>query len=126
MNRARSKLFWMALFVLAAATRGSGAEQQQGEPRLTEVLSHNTLLRTWMVFRAPVVIGSDGELKQPFTPEMKGGKLIKHEIPEYQSPLPGRAWRAVAFDDSPWRPLRKPRPTKSTDESYGLHWSNAA
>jgi hypothetical protein len=60
-NRARSKLFWMALIVLAVATCGPAAEQQ-GEQQRSEVLNDNTLLRTWMVFRTPVVIDSDGQL----------------------------------------------------------------
>lgn len=108
MSRATSKLFWAALVVAAASTRGPAAEQQGSEQQPIEVLSDHTLLRTWMVFRTPVVIGSDGEFKEPFTPEMKGGELIKHEIGQYQSPLPDDAWRSADFDDSGWKRERVP------------------
>jgi len=67
-SRVKSKLLLVALMVASMSALGFAAEPEQGEapsgePQRTEVLSDNTLLRTWMVFRTPVVIGKDGEFQ---------------------------------------------------------------
>jgi len=102
------------LVLLAAAMLGAAAATgaRCGEGGKL-VLNSRTLLRVWMVERTPVVIGSDGKLKQPFTPRLhsRGSRkslFKKHKIGEFQSPLPPESWRAPEFDDFQWQRQRAP------------------
>ena len=84
------------------------AETKSTESRPIPVVDRRTYLRTFSVFRTPAVLGKDGEFKRPYRPEQHGGKVRKHWIPEYQSPMPEEDWRSVTFDDSEWGRNRAP------------------
>jgi len=92
----------------------------------TAILNNRTLLRTWMVFRTPVVVGADGERKEPFTPHMHRGKLVKKKIGQYQSPLPDDAWREPGFDDSEWKRERVPVEKEKASANRGLNALHSA
>jgi len=102
MNRRTMTEVWCAL-LLAVAMCGRGAEAADVKPDGVRILGGSTPLRVWMIYRTPVVLGVDGELKPGATPGNKrGGGIVWTKIPEYQSELPPESWREVAFDDYKW------------------------
>jgi len=112
----------ITIVIVAAAvgaSTGSAAEAAKQEHRLV-VLSNSTVLRTFWVYKTPVVIGADGK----FVPAMIPGRKPKR-IPEYQSLLPDPAWRSVEFDDSGWSlgraPLEKNRGSATGRRLSALH-----
>jgi len=84
------------------------------------VLNDRSLLRVWMVERTPVVIGSDGKFKQPFTPHQWRGKVKKKPIGKFQSALPAEDWRDPGFDDFQWKRQRAPVEKRASSSSRNL------
>lgn len=74
------------------------------QPAGLTVLNNDSYVRTFRVYKTPVVLGADGVLgtakdiyaKQPTT------------LPEYESALPPPTWQAADFDDSVWDRRRSP------------------
>jgi hypothetical protein len=99
----------LALVFLSAIVGSAGAGEPAAEDadRLT-VLSNDTVLRTFWVYRTPVVVDAEGKRIPAAIPEGRRGKITTKPIPEFQSPLPDDDWRSVGFDDLEWRLGRAP------------------
>jgi hypothetical protein len=113
------------LVVVAWATSGPAGEKPGDKGAASVILDKRALLRTFMVYRTPVVLGSDGKLKEAFVPRRHRGKLQKQTIPDYQPPMPAGSWRSPEFDDSEWRregaPVEKPQTSMSGGRLGALH-----
>jgi hypothetical protein len=82
----------------------------------TIVLNDDSYLREFLVFKTPVVIAADGQVKAALDPMSKEPKPVA----EFQSPLPPADWTAPDFDDSTWDRNRAPvevRPGGATGNS---------
>ena len=69
------------------------------------VLGNDSSYRAHFVFKTPVLITPDGQLKVPIDPT-SGKKATP--IGDFQSPLPPADWMKPAFDDSRWDRHRAP------------------
>ncbi len=103
--------------IMLWASGGLGAEA---------VLNNRTVLRTWMVERTPVVIGSDGEFKEAATPKEFRGKVTWTKIGEFQSPLPAANWHEAAFDDVEWTRQSVPVEKGATSVNRNLNALHSA
>jgi len=122
----QSSVVRIAAFVLAAGVASSHAQETTKEEARLTVLSSDTVLRTFWVYKTPAVIGADGTFKPAATPYRDRGRETKYRpIPDYQSPLPDAGWRSVEFNDSGWRlgkaPLEKDRGQATGRRLSALH-----
>ncbi|MFW6107621.1 MAG: glycoside hydrolase domain-containing protein [bacterium] len=110
---------------LAAAGAASAAEPALKNKAPLTVLGNDTMLRTFWVYRTPVVVTPEGKLKPGRIPRKHRGEMTYKTIPDYQSPLPADGWQAVGFDDSNWRlgkaPLEKYRGQATGRRLTALH-----
>ena len=83
----------MVLGLTGAALAGEGLA----------VLNNRSVLRTFSVFKTPVVVSADGKFVPPVIPGRK-----PTPIPAFQSALPDGAWRSAEFNDSAWSQARTP------------------
>ncbi|MFO7899298.1 MAG: DUF6067 family protein [Planctomycetota bacterium] len=115
----------MLLVPWVRAGTGSAAGPASKQDGAVKVLSNDTVLRTFWVYRTPVVVTPEGELKPGRIPRKHRGKMTYKTIPDYQSPLPARRWRSLGFDDSGWRlgkaPLEKYRGQATGRRLTALH-----
>lgn len=96
----------LATVAVSAAAFGQSASKEMGErsePQRLLILNNDTVLRTFLVFKTPVVITADGTLRGGIIPGRK-----PKPIGEFQSQLPETGWRSLAFDDSAWSQRRAP------------------
>jgi hypothetical protein len=87
---------------IASASRAAAGQAVGGGQ--VEVLTSDSYLRGYLVFRTPVVITPDGQVKVALEPVAKEPK----PLPEFQSPPPPAAWLRPDFDDSTWERCRAP------------------
>ncbi|HUT35153.1 MAG TPA: glycoside hydrolase domain-containing protein [Planctomycetota bacterium] len=80
---------------LLAPCAGSGAE---AAPPATEILNSDSYLRVHYVFRTPLVLSADGQVKVALAP----GTKEPQALPDFQSLLPPAGWRKPDLDDSEW------------------------
>ena len=83
----------------AAGARAAGAGT-------VTVLNSDALLRSHLVFKTPVVVTKDGQLRTPLdpTPHVRNPRPMA----EFQSPLPAPDWTNPDFNDSSWEKDRTP------------------
>ena len=62
------------------------------------ILGNGSYLRSYLVYRTPLTITKDGELKVPLEPQGKDPKPLA----DYQSPPPPAGWFKADYDDSSW------------------------
>lgn len=91
--------------VLSLAQRTIGAEVAAAAPtgQIT-ILSSDSCLRGYLVFRTPVKIATDEQIE---VCQEKAGKEIR-PVPDFQSPLPPAGWTGPDFDDAMWDLQRAP------------------
>jgi len=99
----RLALICAAAITLAAAVSAGEPSGTAGSGTIT-VLSSDTLLRSHLVFKTPVVIGKDGQLKPAPDPSPKAAGPMA----DFQSPLPSADWIKPDFNDSSWEKDRAP------------------
>jgi hypothetical protein len=87
-----------------AAAPGAGA---------VTVLSSDTLLRSHLVFKTPVMVGKDGQVKPVPDPNPKAAGPMA----EFQSPLPPADWTKPDFNDSSWEKDRAPIEAGAEDDA---------
>ena len=126
-RRRKGAVLALGLFVgtLVASTGLAGESAPKEDHRLA-VLSNATVLRTFFVYRTPVVLGADGKFKPGATPYRDRERKTQYKrIPDYQSPLPATEWTSVTFGDSDWdlgrAPLERDRGVATGRSLAALH-----
>lgn len=115
----------LSIAALAALLAGAAA----GPARAGElvVLGKQTLFRAHLLFRTPVVITPEGEIKTALSPVWNKRKQKgPSPLAQYQSPLPPADWKSAAFDDVIWPRRAAPvevQPTSATGRSKAARHS---
>ena len=102
----------------ADAAGGSAPPAQAGKV----ILSNESYLRAFLVFKTPVFITKDGQVKVALEPVAKDPKPLL----DYQSPPPPADWTKVEFDDFAWDRQRAPieiAPGGQTGHSQGARFT---
>jgi len=92
-------------------------------PTVMAVLGNDSYYRAHCVFKTPVLITPDGQLKVPIDPR---SRKKSEPIGDFQSPLPPAEWMKPAFDDSRWDRHRAPlevAPASATGRSHAARHS---
>jgi len=115
----------LAAALLAAAPPARSAEDKAVPASAgATVLSNDSYLRSYLVFRTPVCIARDGKLSVPLEPVGKDPKPLE----TYQSPPPPDGWMKPEFDDSCWERQNPPvelAPGSATGHSQAARYTAA-
>lgn len=104
----------------AAGARAGAAEP--APPAAMAVLNNDSYLRAFLVFKTPVFVTADGQVKVALDPTSKEPKPLA----DFQSPLPPQDWVKPEFDDSAWDRTRAPvevKPEGATGHSHAARHS---
>ena len=111
-----------AVLSAAAPLARSAEDKPAPAPAGASILSDDSYLRSYLVFRTPVCIGKDGKLSVPLEPVGKNPRPLE----DYQSPPPPDGWTKPEFDDSSWKRQTEPvevAPGSATGHSHAARYT---
>jgi hypothetical protein len=122
---AAGMLFAVAVAVTFAAER---SPETPTDVNGMVVIDEKTPLRTYLVYRTPMVVGKDGKVRiATYRKQIGRNKFKSLPYPEFESLSPSAGWRGAEFNDSTWVtrtvPVEAETKLGSMNAKFVMHWA---